>query len=56
MRDTTFAQARIAWENGFLLSKLAEHDGNISATARAIGLTREHLSRRLSQMEPRQAA
>ena len=40
-------EARRAFEREFLVARLAEHGGNISRTAEAIGLARESLSRKI---------
>ena len=43
----TFRQAKMEFERQYLRKKLAEHRGNISQTAEAIGLERSHLHRKL---------
>jgi len=45
--ENSFREARARFEREFLRRKLAEHGGNISATAEAIGLERSHLHRKL---------
>ncbi|MEJ5328673.1 MAG: sigma-54 dependent transcriptional regulator [Desulfobaccales bacterium] len=46
-QETSFREARARFEREFLRRKLAEHGGNVSATAEAIGLERSHLHRKL---------
>lgn len=43
----TWAEAKNEFERNFLLRSLLEHEGNVSRTARAIGLERSHLHRKL---------
>jgi two-component system nitrogen regulation response regulator NtrX len=40
-------EARDAFESEFIRRKLAEHDGNVSRTAEALGIERSHLYRKL---------
>lgn len=49
-RETSLQEAREEFERTFLMEKLAEHDQNISHTADAINMSREHLSRRLKSL------
>ncbi len=42
-----FREARTGFEREYLLGKLKEHGGSVSATAAAIGLERSHLYRKL---------
>jgi two-component system nitrogen regulation response regulator NtrX len=44
-------EARREFERRFLVAKLDEHAGNISRTAKAIGLARESLSRKLRALK-----
>lgn len=46
-QENSFREARARFEREFLRRKLAEHGGNVSATAEAIGLERSHLHRKL---------
>ncbi len=48
--DTSLQEAREEFERDFLVTKLAEHDYNISRTAEAINMSRENLSRRLKSL------
>ncbi|MFH0809766.1 MAG: sigma-54 dependent transcriptional regulator [Pseudomonadota bacterium] len=43
-------EARVRFEREFILSKLAEHGGNISQTAEAIGLERSHLHKKMKAL------
>ena len=43
----TFREAKMEFERQYLRKKLAEHRGNVSQTAEAIGLERSHLHRKL---------
>jgi DNA-binding NtrC family response regulator len=56
----TFAEARDraaeAWEWRFLQAALERHGGNVSATARALGLHRQSLQKRLRALGPGSAA
>jgi two-component system nitrogen regulation response regulator NtrX len=42
--------AREKFERGFILQKLAEHKGNVSRTAQALGIERSNLYRKLRQL------
>ena len=43
-------EARAAFEREFILRKLAEHGGNVSQTAEAIGLERSHLHKKMKAL------
>lgn len=45
--DNDFRQARIKFEKEYLIKKLQEFDGSISKTARAIGMERTNLHRKI---------
>jgi two-component system nitrogen regulation response regulator NtrX len=45
-----FKEARAAFERLYLERKLAQHQGNVSATAEAIGLERSHLHKKLKAL------
>ena len=47
----TLDEARRSFERDFLAARLREHDGNIARTARAIGIARESLSRKLKSLD-----
>jgi len=47
LAHSDFREARAGFEREYLRRKLAEHHGNVSATAEAIGLERSHLYRKL---------
>ncbi len=47
----TLEEARRAFERRFLLAKLEEHGGSISQTAKAVGMARESLSRKLRALK-----
>jgi two-component system nitrogen regulation response regulator NtrX len=49
--SATLDDARREFERRFLLGKLEEHGGNISQTAKAIGMARESLSRKLRALK-----
>ena len=44
---SNFREARAKFEKEYLLKKIAEHKGNISKTAEAIGLERSYLHRKI---------
>ena len=46
----TFKEAKAHFEREFILSKLAENEGNISQTAERIGLERSHLHRKMKAL------
>lgn len=45
-----FREAKAMFEREYLAQKLAEHGGNITRTAEAIGLERRHLHRKIAQL------
>lgn len=45
--NNDFRQARIKFEKEYLIKKLQEFDGSISKTARAIGMERTNLHRKI---------
>jgi len=45
-----YKEARMAFEKEYLRQKLVENDGNITAVAKAIGLDRSHLSKKLKEL------
>jgi len=45
-----FKEARVRFEKEFLRNALAKNEGNISATARAIGMAQSNLSRKLKEL------
>ncbi|MFH1058669.1 MAG: sigma-54 dependent transcriptional regulator [Pseudomonadota bacterium] len=47
---TDFKEARAAFERLYLEQKLDDNDGNVSATAEAIGLERSHLHKKLKAL------
>jgi two-component system nitrogen regulation response regulator NtrX len=47
---TSLSEARINFERGFIATKLTESQGNISKTAKAIGISRENLSRKIKSL------
>jgi two-component system response regulator AtoC/two-component system nitrogen regulation response regulator NtrX len=51
--DLPFKEARDSFERNFLLSKLAEHDNNITHTAAAIGLHRQSLQQKIRDLDLR---
>ncbi|MGB9711937.1 MAG: sigma-54-dependent transcriptional regulator [Dissulfurimicrobium sp.] len=46
----SFRDAKAMFEREYLAQKLAEHGGNITKTAEAIGLERRHLHRKIAQL------
>lgn len=46
----SLSEARINFEKGFIATKLTESQGNISKTAKAIGVSRENLSRKIKSL------
>ncbi len=46
----TWREAKAVFERAYLEKKLAEHDGNVSRTAEAIGVERSHLHRRIKTL------
>ncbi len=48
--DGSLREARARFEREFILRKLAEHGGNVSATAEAIGLERSHLHKKMKSL------
>lgn len=53
IRDTPLSVARLEWEH--IQKVLAEHGGNISATARALKMHRRTLQRKLDKYPPKPA-
>jgi two-component system nitrogen regulation response regulator NtrX len=47
---STLQSAREQFERGFILQKLAEHKGNVSRAAQALGIERSHLYRKMRQL------
>jgi len=47
---STLQSAREQFERGFILQKLAEHKGNVTRTAQALGIERSHLYRKMRQL------
>lgn len=45
-----YIRDRLEWERGYLKTALDHNGGNISAAARSIGMTREHLHGKLHQV------
>ena len=48
--DSTLQNAREKFERGFILEKLAEQKGNVSRTARTLGIERSNLYRKMRQL------
>ncbi len=46
----SLSKARANFERGFIATKLTESQGNISKTAKAIGISRENLSRKIKSL------
>jgi two-component system nitrogen regulation response regulator NtrX len=47
---STLQSAREQFERGFILQKLAEHKGNVTRAAQALGIERSHLYRKMRQL------
>jgi two-component system, NtrC family, nitrogen regulation response regulator NtrX len=47
---STLQSARERFERGFILQKLAEHKGNVTRAAQALGIERSHLYRKMRQL------
>ena len=48
---TPYRSARLEWERHYLLTALRQHKGNVTETAKAIGLSRRNLQLRLRKLE-----
>jgi two-component system, NtrC family, nitrogen regulation response regulator NtrX len=46
----SYREGRDAYERNYILKKLAEHDGNVTRTAEAMGIDRSHLYRRMKAL------
>jgi two-component system nitrogen regulation response regulator NtrX len=46
----TFQEATEAFERQYIQRKLAEHDGNVTRAAEAMGIDRSHLYRRMKAL------
>jgi two-component system nitrogen regulation response regulator NtrX len=47
---STLQSAREQFERGFIVQKLAEHKGNVTRAAQALGIERSHLYRKMRQL------